>query len=305
MKAKLKNILFPTDFSEQNKSALNIAINLCKKNNAVLHLFHVVENRYIINSPQSSTSLHTIANEIDSDARSNLYSIYDSLINIQGIAVQIYMPTGIPYDEICKAAEEMPIDLIIIGTHGASGCRKFFMGTTAYNVIKNTTKPVLTMPGNYNKKVFQKILFPVRPVANVKEKLDFLLPLIDEKKLTGLHVAILRDDKPQEEKIDAGEELYSVMQLLEEGSFEHNEEIYYCENFADKVLELAERQAADIIVINATLDYKWTYFFVGPYTQQIVNHSRVPVLSYRNALNVPAEIQKEEQREFLKKTTVL
>ena len=58
------------------------------------------------------------------------------------------------------------------------------------------------------------------------------------------------------------------------------------------MLEVCDAINADLIVINATLDYKWTQFFVGPYTQQVVNHAKVPVLSFTNAVNVTAEVEK-------------
>jgi len=51
-----------------------------------------------------------------------------------------------------------------------------------------------------------------------------------------------------------------------------------------------------LIVINASLDYKWRQFFIGPYTQQVINHAKVPVLSIRtsNAASAFADAVKEE-----------
>jgi nucleotide-binding universal stress UspA family protein len=304
MKSFLKNILVATDFSKTGNHVLEMAITLCKKNKAVLHLLHVVENRYIITAPEQGISLAEIASEIDTDARTNLYNIYETIMRSSGIAVQIHMPTGIPYDEICKAADEMPIDLIIIGTHGASGFRDFFMGTTAYNVIKNTTKPVLTIPESYAKPGFEKILFPVRPKQKIKEKFDYIQPFLPTAGTGEIHIAVLAKDKQEKDLLSNKEELYHIISLLKKSHIQHTSELYACGNFATKVLELALLEAADLVVINASLDYKWSQFFVGPYTQQVVNHAKVPVLSFRQAINVPKEIQKEEDA-FLKKANSL
>ncbi len=305
MKSFLQNILVATDFSKTGNHALEIAVELCQKNEAVLHLLHVVESRYIIASPGPEISLPDIASEIDSEARTKLYNIYETIMRSSGIAVQIHMPTGIPYDEICKAADEMPIDLIIIGKHGASGFRDFFMGTTAYSVIKNTTKPVLTIPESYAKSGFEKILFPVRPKQEIKEKFDYMKPFLPSTNSGEIHIAVLAKDSMEEDLLGNKDKLYDILCFLKENHIQHTKEFYTCDNFAAKVLELASLQAADLIVINASLDYKWTQFFVGPYTQQVVNHAKVPVLSFRQAINVPKEIQKEEDAAFLKKANSL
>lgn len=303
MKNKIQNILVPTDFSESGNNALQIAVDICKKNRGTLHLLHVVESRYIITAPEPGISLPSIVNEIDADARTRLYNTYESLMRTHGISVQIHMPTGIPYDEICKAAEEMPIDLIVMGTHGASGFREFFMGTTAYSVIKNTIKPVLTIPYNYLKSGFEKVLFPVRSVPGLKEKFDFLLPVLEKQAIKEIYVAVLAKEGRHEELFDNKDELYDIVRFLKHNHIPHTKELHCCKNFADKVIELSELHSADLIVINATLDYKWTQFFVGPYTQQVVNHSRIPVLSHRSGVNVPLEVKKDKEKDFVKKTS--
>jgi nucleotide-binding universal stress UspA family protein len=291
MQSSFKNILVPTDFSEQGNNAIKTAISLCKQHNAVLHLMHVVESRYIVNAPQPNFALQSIAKEIDRDSRNRLYNVFENVIREHHIPVQIHMPTGIPFDEICKASTEMPIDLIVMGTHGASGVREFFMGTTAYSVIKNTTKPVLTIPANFDKQIFDKILFPVRPVNGIKEKYEFIKSLAKAADVT-IHFATLC--LPEEEELLAiqKEEIKKIEASICKSEFIFSNEIYLCKNFAQKVLEVCDAINADLIVINATLDYKWTQFFVGPYTQQVVNHAKVPVLSFTNAVNVTAEVEK-------------
>ena len=70
-----------------------------------------------------------------------------------------------------------------------------------------------------------------------------------------------------------------------------------CKNYAKKVLELAKKEKVDLIVINASLDYKWRQFFVGPYAQQVVNHAQVPVLSIRS-VNAASAFEDAVQEEI-------
>jgi hypothetical protein len=47
-------------------------------------------------------------------------------------------------------------------------------------------------------------------------------------------------------------------------------------------MEMAERQEADLIVITANLDDEFKSFFVGPFEQKVINHSKIPVLSIKS-----------------------
>ena len=57
----------------------------------------------------------------------------------------------------------------------------------------------------------------------------------------------------------------------------------YCasEDFPNTVLNKAQSNDSDLIVLTANLEYDFKSYFVGPYSQQIVNHSRIPVLSIK------------------------
>jgi nucleotide-binding universal stress UspA family protein len=293
MQKKIQNILAATDFSDLGANAIRVAVKLCKQNNAVLHLIHVVEKRYIIPGTDSGTALPFLATEIDTESREKLYNLYQSVLRSENISVQLHMPEGIPFDEICRAAAEMPIDLVVLGTHGTSGFREFFMGTTAYSVIKNTIKPVLTIPGGFSKDGFQNILFPVRAVPGIKEKFEYIQPLLQQTEAAAIHIAAISQNGHEAELLDHKDALHEIILHLKKSAVTFTHEMYTCSNFADKVLEIATMQAADLIVINATLDYKWTHFFIGPYTQQVVNHSKVPVLSFPQAVNSSSALKRE------------
>lgn len=301
MQQSPQNILVPIDFSAAGNHALLTAIELCEKHEAVLHLLHVQENRYIITEPEPDMALPAILKVIDEASRTELYHVYESIISNYAVSVQIHMPTGIPFDEICKAADAMPIDLIVMGTHGASGFREFSMGTTAYNVIKNTTKPVLTIPTCYHKKAFHNILFPLRAVQGVQEKFDFLSTLLTDKAAVAFHIATLCGEDDIESLIPNENIVQSIISYCTQNHILYTKETYMAKNLAAQVLQLAATHNTDLIVINATLDYNWAQFFIGPYTQQVVNHAKVPVLSFRQAIDVATTVKREAAEAEVKK----
>lgn len=289
MMQSIKNILVSTDFSKPGNNAIKTAIQLCKQHSAVLHLLYVVDNRHILPASEAGPAASAIVDEMDQKARILLYSEYEAILRDHKIQVRIHMPTGIPPDEICKAADEMPVDLIVMGTHGASGVREFYMGTTAYGVIKHATKPVLTIPANFEALEFKKILLPLKPVLGIREKFEFLRSFLNTRQ-AALHVATLCS--PNESAgylVNNGEKLQEVLALLKKTTATCTKALYVCKNYAAKVLELSESLAVDLVVINATLDYKWIQFIAGPYTRQVVNHAKVPVLSFRHGNNILGE----------------
>jgi len=53
--------------------------------------------------------------------------------------------TGVAYEEICTAARELKADLIVVATHGYTGYKRMFLGSTAERVVQHSPCPVLVV----------------------------------------------------------------------------------------------------------------------------------------------------------------
>lgn len=276
----ISNILLPTDFSALASNAMATAVEMCKRHGAVLHVMHVVENRLLVAPPEANASVIYVVPEMETVGRKKLQSLIEKITTKHKIQVEMHLSFGSPADSIRDKAIDLQCELIILGTHGASGFRELFIGNTAYSLIKNTTIPVLTVPGKKKVKAFNKILFPIRAASGIMEKYDFIKPVIEKNNaeliILGLSLTseIFNID-------DRKRELLKLGQSLRTNSTKFKSEFHVCKNYAKKVLEISKKEKVDLIVINATLDYSWNKFFVGTYAQQIVNHANVAVLSIR------------------------
>ena len=292
----LKNILVPTDFSELSGNALTTAIAMCKRHNATLHLLHVVDNRYFIVPHEASVTANYLMPELEKSGMDRLVELADKINAKHNIRTETHLENGNPSDVIGKKALEVKCELIVMGTHGASGLREFFIGSNAYAVIKNTPVPVLTIPGKKKIKEFKRILFPIRASKGIVDKYDFILPIIEKNDAELIIAGLSLPDEPY--NLDPlNEEVRELGSLLRLNNTKFRSEHFVCKNYAKKVLELAKKEKAGLIVINASLDYKWRQFFVGPYTQQVVNHAKVPVLSFRT-FNTPLEVEETVKEEI-------
>lgn len=280
MTTTLKNIVLSTDFSKLADNALSTAVAMCRRQGAKLHVIHVVENRFIMAPTEMYAAAIYVVPELESIAKQKLESLEKSIKAKAIIDLQTHLVFANAADGIRDKAIEIGADLIVMGTHGASGFRNMFLGSTAYNVIKNTTIPVLTVPGNKKITEFNKILFPLRTHKGIADKYEFIAPVIEKN---SAELLILGLSKPGESD-DMGnveDEIRIIAKALRSSSINYRSDYKLSRNFAKEVIQTAKKEKVDLIVINASLDYSWRQFFVGPYTQQVLNQSPIPVLSFR------------------------
>ena len=48
-----------------------------------------------------------------------------------------------PFDEICRLAQTVPADLVVMPTHGRTGLKHVFLGSTAERIVQHSSCPVL------------------------------------------------------------------------------------------------------------------------------------------------------------------
>lgn len=277
---EIKRVLVPIDFSPVSLNALQTAIAICKRQLASLTLIYVVENTYTLFPPEAGGIAGTILPDLVNGANENLNELAKKVRVEHDIVVNHIVQTGNPADEVCRWALHKEINMIVMGTHGASGLREFFLGSNAYRVVKNAPCPVMTIPGTNQWLDFKKILFPVRIVANALDKYEVIRPIIRKNGSSLLIAGVVQLNDPfgileMKTLVD------SVRKSIAEDDVICGSEVHYCEGVAKQVLAISDLEKPDLIVITATLDTTLKEYFLGPYTQDIVNHAHFPVLSIR------------------------
>jgi nucleotide-binding universal stress UspA family protein len=141
----IKNILFPTDFSDGASHALEYAVNMAGTYGAklyVLHVIHDIDMSSNLHIPHRSVDM--MYSEFESSARKALDKLCLSVQeDCKGIENRVLR--GIPYEEILKFIPENHIDLIIMATHGRKGLDRVLFGSTTERVVRNASCPVLTI----------------------------------------------------------------------------------------------------------------------------------------------------------------
>ena len=280
MITKINSILVPTDFSELSESALKIGISIAKRQNAEIILLHVVDSFSSIQPTEILIPEFQLYPDIVYTMEIRMNDLAEKIQRESGIEISVEILIGNPSDRICQFAYEENISLIVMGSHGTSGLREFFIGSEAFRVLKNAPCPVLTIPGNWQKTGFEKVLFPIRLTTGALDKYFYVRPII-EKNNSKLFLLGLADKEQPDELKEIDSLMARLKQKLHNDKVEFKATISPCEDFPDKTIKMAKEYGVDLIVLTANLDHDFKAFFVGPFVQQVVNHSRIPVLSIK------------------------
>lgn len=146
---RTRRILHPTDFSSASGLAFEKAVELARRNKAELLLLHVMVPvvPYVGAEDYAGPGLYK---DLQSRAKREAQAALLPLVKRaqkHRVKAQSVLLTGVPHEQIVRAAKNRRADLIVIGTHGRTGISKFFMGSVAGRVIAMAHCPVLTVRG--------------------------------------------------------------------------------------------------------------------------------------------------------------
>lgn len=288
-RVQFKNILFATDFSSAAGAALPFAADLARRYGADLYALHVrlpAANPLV--SPVAWRSLEEAA-EIENEQHRN------ELVNaFAGLHPEILIKEGDLWSNLAVLLEEESIDLIVIGTRGRSGIRKFVLGSAAEEVFRRAPCPVLTVgpnvlaSGNQPGEI-SRILFATdfSPESNAAAPYAVSLAQEFQAYLTLLHVI---EEPKVGEFVHAADLVKSSVQLL------HNvvpaeAELWCIPEYviesgvpAEKILEVAARRSVELIVLGV----RQLSGFPGAATHlpiaiahKVVSNATCPVLTVR------------------------
>lgn len=153
----MKNILVPTDFSQNADNAMSYACELNLKMRTNIILVH----SYSVPVPAGDTLVVPIDDtELNALSIANLTKTRDKLhMKYPEMQIEVKSTMGMAADEIVNLAEENNCELIVMGTHGASGLGAVLLGTNTANVIERAKCAVIAVPENAVFNGLKKIVF--------------------------------------------------------------------------------------------------------------------------------------------------
>ena len=188
----MKKILLPTDFSKNAWNAIDYALQFFKDEKCIFYLlntytpsFYRVD--YLLGGPVQS-AIPDVGVDISLRGLEFALERIKKKYKNPNHQFETLSAFNILSDEIQELCEAGKIDMVVMGTQGASGAKEFFLGSNTVHVIRKATVPVLAVPKGYKFKPIKEVMMPTGYWCRYKpEELEPLMLLVKRMGAT-LHV---------------------------------------------------------------------------------------------------------------------
>ena len=191
----MMRILLPTDFSENAFEAIKYAILVYKDEECTFYLTHtytpaVYQSEYLIGSPGQIG----LGDVLQASSTSQLENLKKRLMDEFGNPKHnfiVHSAFNTLLGEISETVAAENIDLIVMGTKGATGAKEILFGTNTVHVIKRSKCPVIAVPPKFKYEAPKEVLFPTDYEIEYNNKLIGPLLLIagnHKSRINVMHV---------------------------------------------------------------------------------------------------------------------
>lgn len=280
---KISRIVVPVDFSGHSSNALRQAIILAKAFSAQIDLLHIITPIYLSANSALVPVGDVFYDRLLKEAKNSLEKIANDIRAKEKIVIHVKTSLGSVADTILSYTKKIKANLIVMGTHGTSGVKEFFVGSNAFRVVNHASCPVFTVQKRTTKKGYKTIVIPIRAELNSRDKVNLVATLA---KTFGSKIIVAGytggNNKAEKEKVK--HYVSQVVAFLKNEGIEHESAFLTNPNFTQAILEHAKTHKADLVSIMTKHDFSLAQIINGTYAQQFVNHSRIPVLSVPDSL---------------------
>jgi nucleotide-binding universal stress UspA family protein len=145
----MKTILVPVDFSDVTLKVVKAAVHLAKPFQSRIILMHVSESgpplMGIGGGPDAVPVPQTHEPTASTDYTERFARLQEMISSIGLVSTLVHLE-GIPIDLILSQAENLRVDLIILGSHSRGPLSHLFLGSVADGVLQRARCPVLIVP---------------------------------------------------------------------------------------------------------------------------------------------------------------
>lgn len=262
----MNRVVVGFDFSSGSAYAVDLAIDIANRWKSDIRLVYVKEK-----------------NEAEGPIREEIERRNAAVGPLlQGIKLEYVLRQGNPADELTKQAAEDNAALLIVGTHGMSGMKTNMLGRNSYKTIEESPVPVLIVREDFNfSKKLDTIVVPLDNSDDTRQKVNmaatFAKTFGSTIHLLGLYTASAADVRAI-----VNNYVKMVEKYLDKNEIEHmTKYVTVSKNVTADTLDYANAVQADMIAIMTEQEKNLSSLILGTYAQQMINQSRIPVLTVR------------------------
>lgn len=273
----MKNIIYPTDFSENSEHAFDYALELARIFNAKVTLFNSYQLPY-----SKSNLLVSMTERMQADSINGLEQLKQKALEHQdykNLEFELDSRSGGFVSLIPKVAKDREGNLIVMGTKGASGLKEMFIGSNTLEVIQTSHCPVLAIPEKAlpaTKRKFDKIAMAsdLKKIKNPEQ----LKPLFEIAEACHASIEFVNIIRPDDSISD--EERARQVLFLEKLCGDIKTSIHFATNadIIDGLSDYINHKQPDLFVMLSRKHSLFERLFTKSITSKLSFRAEVPLL---------------------------
>lgn len=270
----MKKILVPTDFSEGAFNALIHALNHAKATESSVTVIHA----YLM-PPTGTAVMVDITDLLRKNAEESLADLRDRVEKLevaQGLDIAYKAKHGTVTDVLHRYTEKHGIDLVVMGTQGASGITEKFLGSNAAAAARNVKCPLLAVPAEKPFRNIEKIV-----IATDLKDLNHPETFEIVESLAEKHDAVIRflHVRKTDESFDHAKSEAFKKQVA--STFKSKAPVFtfiFENDIEDGLSDALEKDGADLLTVVQRERGFFQSLFHNSVSQKLVNEASMPVL---------------------------
>jgi nucleotide-binding universal stress UspA family protein len=276
----MKRILVPTDFSPTAEKAFRFALDLAQRAKGTVILYHT----YI---PVESTFVGTekTRKQYNTQTEVNIVKRLQRLCkkvtaDTTGVTVSTIVGRSPLIDNILGFAEHNQVDLIVMGTQGASGLKKTIIGSVAARVVEKSNLPVLLVPEKYEMAEPGQFVFATNFSTTDKAALTSVgeIAKLYNAGITVLHFLSFYTAMAEKEKGKKDFDTYAHYLQRELNKYKIHFHLLEVESVSETMETLEKKFPYDIMTMVRRKKTFLEKFFVKSFTQNMAYITKKPLL---------------------------
>jgi len=273
----MKKILLPTDFSPISINAMRYATRLFKDIPCTFYVLNVFRIPYLTNEElmdQNAANLALVEDEMYDNSREEMEKLIEAIPKNEMHSFQTISDYNLFSLAVEQVIEEKEIELIIMGTKGASGAKEIFMGSNASDIIMKNSCHVIAVPEHNEFKLPKELVFPTDYL--IEYDFNDLAPLVNLAELTDASIRIVHfsdKDELDETQIQNKRKLDSFLVNVQ-----HSYHTLSNSDFEEGLNCFTQsRGNIDMIVIMARHYSFFERLFFKPKVRALSFHTKIPL----------------------------
>ena len=270
----MNKVLVPCDFSEPAVQAFKFAADIVKQSRGVIHLLNVVSMPALYDSTAVLSFEQAFMADLKKDAEKNFKKMKEKWAK-EGQRIVTHVEYGATVPVIRRLIKETKADLVVLGTHGASGLKEFTIGSNTEKIVRTSPVPVIAV--KKTPKSIKSIVFPTTPDMKLE---NMMMHLKELQSFFGANLHIVYINTPGLFKRDL--EMKSKMKDFASRFMMKNYSLHIFNDITEEegIINFTKEVRADMIAMRTHGRRGISHLAMGSIAEDVVNHIDCPIWTY-------------------------